>query len=140
MFKTILLAVDGSEHAEKAAALAARLAREGTDEIVVTHVTELRPSRVQVQPGLDLESDNDAIELAKGYAADMEADGLKVRVELRHSQYGHIAQIITSLADELDAGLIVLGSRGRSDLSALLLGSVAHKVLHLSRRPVLVAR
>jgi nucleotide-binding universal stress UspA family protein len=140
MFKTILLAVDGSEHAEKAAELAAQLAREQNDEIVVTHVTELMPSRYQVQPGLDFEFDKDAIELAKGYAADMEADGLKVRVELRHSQYGHIARIITNLADELDAGLIVMGSRGRSDLSALLLGSVAHKVLHLSRRPVLIAR
>jgi nucleotide-binding universal stress UspA family protein len=140
MFKTILLAVDGSEHAEKAAELAAQLAREGNDEIVVTHVTELLPSRFQVQPGIDLEFDKDAIALARGYAADMEADGLKVRVELRHSQYGHIARIITNLADDVDAGLIVMGSRGRSDLSALLLGSVAHKVLHLSRRPVLIAR
>jgi nucleotide-binding universal stress UspA family protein len=140
MFKTILLAVDGSEHAEKAAELAAQLARQGNDEIVVIHVTELLPSHGQVQPGADVEFDKDAIELARGYAADMEADGLKVRVELRHSQYGHIARIIANLADELDAGLIVMGSRGRSDLSALLLGSVAHKVLHLSRRPVLVAR
>ena len=140
MFKTILLAVDGSEHSEKAAEVAAQLAIAGNDEIVVTHVTELLPSRYQVQPGLDDEFDKDAIELAKGYTADMEADGLKVRVELRHSQYGHIARIITNLADELDAGLIVMGSRGRSDLSALLLGSVAHKVLHLSRRPVLIAR
>jgi len=140
MFKTILLAVDGSEHSEKAAELAAQLAIAGNDEIVVTHVTELLPSRYQVQPGLDDEFDKDAIELAKGYTADMEADGLKARVELRHSQYGHIARIITNLADELEAGLIVMGSRGRSDLSALLLGSVAHKVLHLSRRPVLIAR
>ena len=140
MFKTIVLAIDGSEHSEKAAELAAQLAIAGNDEIVVTHVTELLPSRYQVQPGLDDEFDKDAIELAKGYTADMEADGLKARVELRHSQYGHIARIITNLADELDAGLIVMGSRGRSDLSALLLGSVAHKVLHLSRRPVLIAR
>jgi len=140
MFKTIVLAIDGSEHSEKAAELAAQLAIAGNDEIVVTHVTELLPSRYQVQPGLDDEFDKDAIELAKGYTADMEADGLKARVELRHSQYGHIARIITNLADELEAGLIVMGSRGRSDLSALLLGSVAHKVLHLSRRPVLIAR
>ena len=140
MFETILLAVDGSEHAEKAAELAAQLARAGNDEVVVIHVTELLPSRYQVQPGVDYEFDKDAIELARGYAADMEADGLKARVELRHSQYGHIARGVTNLADELDAGLIVMGSRGRSDLSALLLGSVAHKVLHLSRRPVLIAR
>jgi nucleotide-binding universal stress UspA family protein len=140
MFRTILLAVDGSEHAEKAAELAAQLAGAGSEEIVVVHVTELPPSRQQVRPGLGVEVDRDAIELAKGYAADLEADGLKVRVELRHGQYGHVARVIANLADELDAGLIVMGSRGRSDLSALLLGSVAHQVLHLSRCPVLIAR
>jgi nucleotide-binding universal stress UspA family protein len=37
--------------------------------------------------------------------------------------------------------MIVLGSHGRSDLTALLLvGSVAHKVIHLADRPVLVVR
>jgi nucleotide-binding universal stress UspA family protein len=39
-----------------------------------------------------------------------------------------------------DAGVIVMGSRGRSDLAGLVLGSTAHKVIHLSDRPVLVVR
>jgi len=38
------------------------------------------------------------------------------------------------------AGVIVVASHGRGDLTALLLGSVAHQVIHLADRPVLVAR
>jgi nucleotide-binding universal stress UspA family protein len=36
--------------------------------------------------------------------------------------------------------VIVLGSRGRGDLTALLLGSVTDPVIHLADRPILVAR
>jgi nucleotide-binding universal stress UspA family protein len=53
---------------------------------------------------------------------------------------GQVAKIIVEVARDREAGVIVVGSRGRGDLSALLLGSVAHKVIHLADRPVLVAR
>jgi nucleotide-binding universal stress UspA family protein len=140
MFGTIVLAVDGSLHSEKAVELAAQLASAGDDEVVVTHVTELLPARYRISHGPETEADREAIKLAEGYVADMQEAGIKARTELRSSQYNAVARIITNLAEDLDAGLIVMGSHGRGDLTALLLGSVAHKVLHLSKRPVLIAR
>lgn len=140
MFGTILLAVDGSTYSEKAVELAKHLAMVGNEEVVVAHVTELLPARFQTYPGLDYEHDQETIELAKGYVADLEEAGIKARAELRSAQYGGIARILTNMAEDLDAGLIVMGSHGRGDLTALLLGSVAHKVLHLTKRPVLIAR
>ena len=53
---------------------------------------------------------------------------------------GHVTKLVVETAHDHGAGVIVLGSRGHGDLSALLLGSVAHKVIHLADRPVLVAR
>jgi nucleotide-binding universal stress UspA family protein len=140
MFRTILLAVDGSKYSEKAVELATHLATVGNEEVVVTHVTELLPARFQTYPGLDYEADREVIDLAKGYVAELEEAGIKARAELRSAQYGGIARALTNLAEDLDAGLIVMGSHGRGDLTALLLGSVAHKVLHLTNRPVLIAR
>src|SRR5512133_981448 len=62
MFRTIVLAVDGSKYSEKAVELAKRLATATNDEVVVTHVTELLPARFQTYPGLDDEADHEVIE------------------------------------------------------------------------------
>jgi nucleotide-binding universal stress UspA family protein len=140
MFRTIVLAVDGSKYSEKAVELTKQLAVATNDEVVVTHVTELLPARFQTYPGLDYKADEEVIELAKGYVVELEEAGIKARAELRSAQYGGTARILTNLAEDLEAGLIVMGSHGRGDLTSLLLGSVAHKVLHLSQRPVLIAR
>jgi nucleotide-binding universal stress UspA family protein len=140
MFRIILLAIDGSKHSEKAGELAKHLATVGNEEVVVTHITELLPARFQTYPGLDYEFDKEAIELTKAHVAELEEAGITARAELQSAQYGGIARILTNLAEDLDAGLIVMGSHGRGDLTALLLGSVAHKVLHYSNRPVLIAR
>jgi nucleotide-binding universal stress UspA family protein len=140
MFRTILLAVDGSKYSEKAVELAKHLATVGNEKVVVAHVTELLPARFQTYPGLDYEADTEVIELTKAYVAELEDAGIKARAELRSAQYGGVARILTNLAEDQDAGLIVMGSHGRGDLTALLLGSVAHKVLYLTNRPVLIAR
>jgi len=54
--------------------------------------------------------------------------------------FGQAASEIVDLAKQHDVGIIVMGSRGRSDLAGLVLGSTAHKVIHLTDRPVLVVR
>ena len=65
---------------------------------------------------------------------------MPTKVELIRTLSGHVARLIVAAARDHEAGMIVLGSRGRGDLTALLLGSVAHKVIHLADHPVLVVR
>jgi nucleotide-binding universal stress UspA family protein len=137
MFGTILLAVDGSPYAERAAELAQRLAADG-DEVVVLHVTEIMPIRGGVS--VDVNLDVEGIEAAHRLGQDLEQAGVPTKVELIRTMAGQVAKIIVEVARDHGGGVIVLGSRGRGDLTALLLGSVAHKVIHLADRPVLVAR
>ena len=48
------------------------------------------------------------------------------------------ARALLDTADDVDAGMIVVGSRGRGGFAELVLGSVSHHVTHHSRRPVLI--
>ena len=48
------------------------------------------------------------------------------------------ARAILAAAERLGADLIVMGSRGMSDLKGRLVGSVSHKVLHLASQPCLI--
>lgn len=137
MFGTILLAVDGSEQSDKAVELAARLAAGTRDEVVVTHVVELLPTKVGAT---ELELREDAQELVERYAKELAAAGVTATTDLGRALSGHVARRLVDAAAEHRAELIVMGSRGRTELGSFLLGSVAHKVLHFSRCPVLIAR
>ena len=68
------------------------------------------------------------------------AAGIKAHGVVRTTLYGYAAREIVEDAKNLDAGVIIMGSRGRTDLAGLVLGSTAHKVIHLTDRPVLVVR
>jgi nucleotide-binding universal stress UspA family protein len=104
---------------------------------VVVHATEV----MAVRGGgtVDLDGDQDGVQAAEQQVKELEAASVRTRLVLERAFAGQVAPRIVEAAEEHGAGLIVMGSRGRSDLTSLLLGSVAHKVLHLSDRPVLVA-
>jgi nucleotide-binding universal stress UspA family protein len=131
------LAVDGSPHAERAAELARRLAGDG-DEVVVLNVVEVMP--IRGGPAVEVDQDRKGVQAAKRYGKQLELAGMTVKVELVRAFPGEVARHIVEAAQQHQAGVIVVGSHGRGDLTALLLGSVAHKVIHLADRPVLVAR
>jgi nucleotide-binding universal stress UspA family protein len=51
---------------------------------------------------------------------------------------GRPASVITKVADQVEADLIIVGRRGRGGVAELLLGSVSHELVQHSKRPVLV--
>ena len=53
---------------------------------------------------------------------------------------GYPADALVEYAEQVGAGLIVIGSRGRGELAALFLGSTSHRVLHLAHCDVLVVK
>jgi nucleotide-binding universal stress UspA family protein len=66
--------------------------------------------------------------------------GLKAHAVVRNTVFGYAAREIVEDAKEHGVDVIVMGTRGRGDLAGLVLGSTAHKVIHLADRPVLVVR
>jgi nucleotide-binding universal stress UspA family protein len=71
-------------------------------------------------------------------AAERAAMTADIATVKRVSVVGDTASEIVKAAAELDADLIVMGRRGRSPVAELLLGSVTQKVLHRTRKSVMV--
>jgi len=136
MYERLLVAVDHSVSSERALAAAKDLATLSKGEVWVVH---LREREVMPRTGLvPTESDDEATAGVKAAVETLTTAGIKAHGIVEDTVFGHAARYIVDAAREHDAGVIVMGSRGRTDLAGLVLGSTAHKVIHLSDRPVLV--
>jgi nucleotide-binding universal stress UspA family protein len=139
MYDRILVAVDHSPMSDRAVRAARDLAVLSNGEVWVLH---LREREMGAKTGA-LVTDEATDEANAAVAASVELftqAGVKAHGEVRNTIFGFAAREIVSDAIEVEADVIVMGSRGRGDLAGLLLGSTAHKVIHLSDRPVLVVR
>ena len=139
MYDRILVAVDHSKTSDRAVLAARDLAVLSKG---VVWVLLLREREMGVKTGV-LTADETTDEANAAVAACVEVlnqAGVKAHGEVRHTIFGYAAREIVNDAKEVDADVIVMGSRGRGDIAGLLLGSTAHKVIHLSDRPVLVVR
>lgn len=139
MSKTILVPVDGSEHSKKALEFAADLcARLDGGKLSLLHVAQSLPHdrtlvlggaaiSVRASPDELEEVGRKVIDAAREIAAEHGCTQVDASSEL-----GDPAAKIVERAKAINADMIVMGSRGVSDLKGLVMGSVSHKVMHLA--------
>jgi nucleotide-binding universal stress UspA family protein len=136
MFERILLSVDGSEHAKRAGEITADLAALVGASVTVAHVQDMPKAwAIDFDPTVAW-SDS---EIVDDVVRELKDRGIDAIGEVRLPRTS-VAREIIDLAGEIDASLIVMGTRGLSDGEALFLGSVSHKVAHLARCPVMFVR
>ena len=139
MYDKILVAVDHSAISDRALLAARDLALLSKGEVWVLH---LREREIAVKTGLAMmdETESDANAKVSAAVDKLTEAGVKAHGEVRTTLFGYAARDIVDDAIAHGADVIVMGSRGRSDLAGFLLGSTAHKVIHLADRPVLIVR
>ena len=142
--RKILLATDGSEDAVLAARVAASVSVTMAREVHIVHVLEPLPRYAYpgVTPEIFSFVHGKRMEEARGLLARatdrVRNEGAKVAEA--HLREGPIVDEILDASNELQVGLIVMGSRGLGWVKNLLLGSVSEGVVHYSTHPVLIAR
>jgi nucleotide-binding universal stress UspA family protein len=134
----ILLATDSSREAELAATTAVDLANSTNSELHVIHVGELLPTllaQTEVEPAqLEREAQQLLDEQVRGIE---EAGGT---VKEAHLRLGRADEEIVDLAQDIGAGMIVMGSRGRGRIRRALMGGVSDSVVRHAHCPVTVVR
>jgi nucleotide-binding universal stress UspA family protein len=151
----ILLATDGSAEAEVATGTAVDLARMSDSELHVVHVLDVAPSPALLYPEATdpegAEVSDQALEQDLQRRVDqlgrqiLDAEAERVQaaggtVAGSHLAMGDAPREIVHLAEDLDAGLVVIGSRGRGGIRRALMGSVSDAVVRHAHCPVLVVR
>ncbi len=139
MFKKILVAVDGSDHAINAVSSAVELTHGTGATLFLLAVDGCRPLKgplAELAEAEDLSRDEifERVLESAVIKAKIPCDTLVEQL----IRVGAPAEKILVEADSIGADLIIVGRRGLGAYAELLLGSVSRKVLHLAKVPVMV--
>ena len=136
-WKKILVATDGSKYSAAASDRAIDFARSHGGTIQAVSVVDV-PAEFYAEAPKAVE---DLTKKAKGFVADVkkkaEASGIKTTTFIGE---GEAYKVITDLARDENSDVIFVGSRGRTGLTKILMGSVTEKVIGYSSCPVLVVK
>jgi nucleotide-binding universal stress UspA family protein len=154
----ILLATDGSTEAQLAARTAVDLSQKTGSELHVIHVLDVAKVGLSMAVLYSEATDPEGVKLPdpvleeeleqrakEGGREVLDAEVERVRsaggtVAQSHLMMGDAAREIVHLAEDIEAGLVVMGSRGRGGIRRTLMGSVSDSVVRHAHCPVLVVR
>lgn len=146
MNKPVLFCYDGSDGSKMALTAAAELIKPA-DAVVLVVWT---PAVVQLARAgsflIDVPNEGEIDEQEAARALQLAEEGAAGARRRGYDAVARIAQAtesvvrtIDEVAQEIDAGLVVCGQRGRGPVGSALLGSVSHALAAHTRRPVLIA-
>ena len=134
MSSGVIVGYDGSDGSKAALRAALDVAKAYGDKVTIAFGYGVNPMAGEVKDYAAAlrELAHKRVEEAAGIAAEVDGEVDAVLVEQSP------AKALVDLAEERDARMIVVGTHGESPLHGALIGSTPHKLMHISRRPVLV--
>jgi nucleotide-binding universal stress UspA family protein len=137
MISKILVAVDGSKHADKAFEYASDLAKKTGASLLILHVFE---ELGNVGYSIDKEIKRYNREMLQKYQSRAKKVLMQTHVAVMEARGNDVAEEILHTANKENIDTIVVGSKGISEAKELLLGSISYKVSHYAKRPVVIVR
>jgi nucleotide-binding universal stress UspA family protein len=145
--RKIIVAVDGSENARRAASAAIEIAKKSASEVVMLTIISIPTmfpptmfgSTPSVDPKLYEAAEREGKKLIQQLVETAKSQGVNARGELLRSVSSAVAEIVKSAENE-KADLIVIGTRGLGGFQRLLMGSVSSGVVTHAHCAVLVVR
>src|SRR5438270_7831300 len=146
MFEKLVAAIDGDpDRSPKVVEAAKELALACGSQVLFVHIREVeRPTITPlakagaIPPQLHFESEEEAKKLVDEAVENLRSAGLRAQGEVG-SGGGSTARELLDIARGFGANLILVGDRG-SHVSEMLLGGIAHRIVHLAQTPVLLVR
>ncbi len=135
MFKTIIWATDGSESADRALPTALDLTAEAHGKLLVVHADAHLGGRAGGIPVIANEEDVRSELVSK--VNDLVESGIDATFRVVKGTNKDPADLIAVVAREVDADVIIVGTRGHGRVAGMLLGSVTQRLLHVAPCPVL---
>jgi nucleotide-binding universal stress UspA family protein len=140
----VLVGIDGSNHSFRAAECAMEISSKYMAKLIAVTVTYMPAnSQVSQQEVIEVEAGLSEMEKAKTWFESFTQKARQNKIELRTELLNSnrpIDYVILEYAEKEGIDLIVIGTRGRTGLSKLVLGSVASGIVSYSHSPVLVVK